>query len=140
MTATGVYAKPLPKWTSWSRPFWEAARRHELVIQRCGACHQAVFFPKAFCPHCLGRGLGWERASGGGTIYSFTVVRNNPPSAFLHDVPFVIAIIELEEGVRLMSNVVQCDPETLRCGQAVEVMFEDVTTEVSLPKFRPSAR
>ena len=137
MMATAAYSKPLPKWTTWSRPFWDGARRHELLIQRCGACRRAVFFPKVFCPHCLSRALGWERANGRGTIYSFTVVRNNPPSAFLGDVPFVIAIIELEEGVRLMSNVVQCDPDALRCGQAVEVVFEDVTSEVSLPKFRP---
>ena len=137
MTATAAYSKPLPKWTAWSRPFWEGARRHEVLIQRCGACGRAVFFPKVFCPHCLGRALGWERASGRGTIYSFTVVRNNPPSPFLGDVPFVVAIIELEEGVRLLSNVVECDPDALRCGQAVEVVFDDATPEVSLPKFRP---
>jgi uncharacterized OB-fold protein len=96
-----------------------------------------VFFPKLFCPHCLSRALQWERASGRGTIYSFTIVRSNPPSPFLGDVPFVVAIVELEEGVRLMSNVVGCDPAALRCGQAVEVTFDDVTSEVSLPKFRP---
>lgn len=138
MTTAG-YAKPLPRPTRWSREFWEGARRHQLLIQRCRDCHRAVFFPKLFCPHCLGRALAWEPARGQGTIYSFTVVRNNPPSAFVGDLPFVIAIVELDEGVRLLTNVVDCDPDALQCGQRVEVLFDDVTPEVSLPKFRPWA-
>ncbi len=141
MTAA-AYTKPLPRPTPWSRAFWEGARRHQLLIQRCGDCRRAVFFPKLFCPHCLSRALAWEPASGQGTIYSFTVVRNNPPSAFAADVPFVIAIVELDEGVRLLTNIVGGDPGALQCGQRVEVVFDDVMPDVSLPRFRlrPAAR
>lgn len=130
--------RPLPQPTPWSLPFWEGTRQHELRIQRCSDCRKAIFFPKKFCPHCLSRNVAWERANGRGTIYSFTVVRNNPPSPFMRDVPFVIAIVTLDEGVRMMTNIVQCDPEKLRCDQPVEVVFDDDrSAEISIPMFRP---
>lgn len=130
------YSKPLPEPSKCSRPFWEACRRHELLIQKCNACQNLIMYPKFFCPHCLSDDLGWVKASGRGKIYSYTVVHNNPPSAFKNDLPFVVAIVELEEGVRMLSNIVDTPFDRLACEAPVEVAFDDVTPEVTLPKFR----
>lgn len=129
--------KPVPVVQPWSRPFWEAARAGQLVIQRCGSCRHHVFYPRLYCPHCFAEGLEWVQASGRGTIYSFTVVLNNAPSAFAADVPYVVAVIRLEEGVQMLSNVVGCDPGELRCDMPVEVTFERLDEQFTLPKFRP---
>ena len=133
-----AYAKPLPKPTPWSRPFWEAARRHELVVQQCNDCKAHIFYPKMFCPRCMSGNLGWLRASGRGTVYSYTVIEANPPSAFAQDVPYVVAVVRLEEGVQLMTNIVGCRPEAVRCDMPVEAVFEDVTPEFTLVKFKPA--
>lgn len=133
-----AYSKPLPAPTSWSRPFWEAARRHELVVQRCDDCKALIFYPKMFCPRCMSSNLGWAKASGRGRVYSFTVIEANPPSAFVSDVPYVVAVVRLEEGVQLMTNIVECRPEEVRCDMPVEAVFEDVTPEFTLVKFRPA--
>ena len=130
-------AKPVPVVQPWARPFWEAARRHELVLQHCSTCDRTIHYPRVACPHCGGEDLGWRRASGRGTIYSFTVVESNAPSAFLADLPYVVAIVQLEEGVRMMSNVVECTPGELCCDQSVEVVFERLDDEFTLPRFRP---
>lgn len=129
--------RPRPVVQPWARPFWEATRRHELVLQHCNACNRAIHYPRVACPHCGGGDLGWSPASGRGTLYSFTVVESNAPSAFVADMPYVVAIVRLEEGVQMLSNVVQCDPGELQCDQAVEVVFERLDDEFTLPKFRP---
>lgn len=130
------YYKPLPQPSPWSQPFWEGAKRHELLLQKCSACSQINMYPKKYCPCCLSDKMEWFKASGRGKIYSFTVVENNPPSAFIDDVPFIIAIIRLEEGVRILSNVITNDLDSLECELGVEVLFEDVTDEITLPKFQ----
>jgi uncharacterized OB-fold protein len=135
---TTDYAKPLPRPTAVSREFWAAARRHELRVQRCRACGQHIFYPRVFCPACLSDGLEWVNVSGRGRVYSFTVVRRAMHPAFRPDVPYVLAIVELEEGPRLTTNIVGCDPLDVRVDMPVEVVFDDVTPEVTLVKFRPS--
>jgi len=137
---TGEYRKPLPHPTQTSRPFWEGAKAHELRLQRCRACGAHIFYPRAVCPQCLSDDLEWVRASGRGHIYTYTVVRRPAHPAFQDDVPYVLAIVELEEGPRLTTNIVGVAPEEVRIGMPVEAVFEDVTDEVSLPKFRPVAR
>jgi hypothetical protein len=89
------------------------------------------------CPHCSSTNLGWQPASGRGTIYSFTVVQSNAPSAFAGDVPYVVAVIRLEEGVQMLSNIVECNNDDLVCDQPVQVVFERLDDEFNLPKFRP---
>ena len=131
------YKKPLPEPTFFSKPFWDGAKRHELLIQKCKDCQKFVFYPKVVCPFCLSDNLEWVKASGRGKVYSYMVVYSYQPQAFAEDVPYVVAIIDLEEGVRLMSNVVECDPETVRCDMNVTVVFDDVTEEFTLPKFKP---
>ncbi len=129
------YAKPLPVPDGDTRRYWDAAREHRLMIQRCQDCQRAIFYPRSVCPHCMSDRLEWIQASGRGTIYSYTVVHRSP-AAFKDDVPYVVALIDLAEGVRMMSNVVACAPSDVRIGAAVEVIFDDVTPEITLPKFR----
>jgi len=134
------YSGPIPVPTPETRPFWEAARRHELVLQRCDGCGRHVFYPRAVCPHCFSAALTWRRVSGRGTLHTFTVVHRGQ-RAFPLGPPYVIAIVELAEGVRLMTNLVEVepDPAKLRIGMAVEVVFEDVSPEIALPRFRPAS-
>lgn len=131
------YKKPLPQPTPWSKPFWDGCKRHELLIQKCKDCQNPNFYPKLFCPHCLSLNLEWVKASGRGKVYSYTVVYSYQPTEFSEDVPYIVAVIDLQEGVRMMSNIVGCLPETVKCDMEVEVIFDDVTKEVTLPKFKP---
>jgi uncharacterized OB-fold protein len=108
------------------------------MIQRCDDCHEHVFYPRVACPHCFSEQLSWVQASGRGSVYSYTVVYNNAPSAFARDVPYVVAVIQLAEGVRMLSNIVQCDLDGLRCDMPVEVTFERLDEAFTLPKFRPA--
>ena len=129
--------KPIPVVNEWARPFWEAAREHKLLIQRCGDCGKYIFYPRMCCPECFSSSLVRVESSGRGVIYSFTIVENNPPSAFLGDLPYVIAIVRLEEGVQMLSNIVDWDSKTLRCDMPVTVTFEKLDEEFTLPKFKP---
>jgi uncharacterized OB-fold protein len=133
------YKKPLPVVTELSRPFWEACRRHELAVQRCQGCGAFRYPPAVLCPECLGEQSEWIRVSGRGKIFSFVVFRRGYHPAFEPDLPYTVAVVELEEGARLVSNIVGCRPEQVTCDMPVEVVFEDVTPEVTLPKFRPRA-
>jgi uncharacterized OB-fold protein len=132
------YEKPLPEITPVTKPFWDYCRAHELRMQYCTNCSEWIWYPKAWCPSCGARdGIEWRILSGNGTIYSFTVIRqviDNSP-AFQPELPFVIGLVELEEGPRIYSNV---DNKDLLIGEKVSVYFDDVTPEVSLPKFRKS--
>jgi hypothetical protein len=132
------YRKPLPRIDEESRGYWEALARHELYLQRCRACGTLRFYPRALCPGCLADATDWVRASGRGTVYSFTVTHQNQAPGFRDALPYVLAIVELAEGVRLMTNVVGCAPDAVRIGMPVEVVFEDVTPDITLPKFRPA--
>jgi hypothetical protein len=140
MTTSG-YALPLPR----SQPewdfYWEKAKAHELWIMRCNDCNEAYFYPRAFCPGCHSRDTAWLRACGRGTLYAFSIVHRPPTPAFREAVPYVAAIVELEEGPRFPTNLVGVpfEPEAIKIGMAVEAVFEDVTAAVTLPKFRPAA-
>jgi uncharacterized OB-fold protein len=132
------YKKFLPRIDEESRGYWEALARHELYFQRCRDCGKKRSYPRAVCPSCLSSNTEWVRASGKGTVYSFTVTHQNQAPGFREELPYVLAIVELAEGVRLMTNVIGCAPEQVRIGMAVAVAFEDCTPEITLPKFRPA--
>jgi len=134
------YSGPVPVPTPETRPFWEAARRHELTLQRCRTCGRYIYYPRAACPHCLSGDLEWRRVSGRGTLTTFTVVHRGQ-KGFPLGTPYVIAIVELAEGPRLMTNLVgiEPDPTKIRIGMPLEVVFEDVSADISLPRFRPAA-
>ncbi len=129
--------KPIPPIHPWTQPFWQAAREHRLVVQRCQDCGRNIFYPRLHCPFCLSGKLGWIECSGRGRVYTFSVVQNNAPSAFNDDMPFVIAIVRLEEGVQIMTNIVGCNPAEVRCDMPVSVTFEALDDHITLPKFRP---
>jgi uncharacterized OB-fold protein len=133
------YTGPLPVPTPETRPFWEAARRHELQIQACRACGTYLFFPRALCPRCFAADLEWRRVSGRGTLHTFTIVERGQ-RGFPLATPYVLAVVELAEGPRMMTNLVgiEPDPAKIRIGMPVEVVFDDVTPEVTLPRFRPA--
>ena len=132
------YKKPLPRIDEESRGYWEALVRHELYFQRCRDCATERFPPRAVCPACLSSATAWVRASGRGTVYSFTVTHQNQAPGFREALPYVLAVVELAEGPRMMTNVVGCAPDDVRIGMAVEIEYDDVTPEVTLAKFRPA--
>ncbi len=129
---------PLPRPYQDTAPYWDAAREHRFVLQRCTECGEHQFYPRGVCSHCLSSDLEWLEASGKGTVYSFSVNHRAPHPGFADKLPFVLAIVELAEGPRMMTNIVDCDPETVAIGMEVEVVFDDITEEVTLPKFRPN--
>ncbi len=137
MAETKPYRKPLPRIDEEARGYWEALARHELYFQRCRDCGTKRFYPRALCPVCLSSATEWVRASGRGVVYSFTVTYQNQAPGFREELPYVLAIVELDEGVRMMTNVVGCAPDAVRVGMPVQVVFEDVTAEITLAKFRP---
>ena len=133
------YAKPLPRPNRLSRPFWDGAKRHELLLQKCGACGHVWFPPSTRCPKCLSAEYAWSKASGRGRVWSWVVMWQRYFPAFEADIPYNVAYVELEEGPKLMTNIVGCENDAIYCDMAVEVVFEDVTDDISLPKFKPLA-
>jgi len=129
--------KPVPIVNEWARPFWEATRQHKLIIQKCADCGKHIFYPRICCPHCFSDRVNWVESSGKGTVYSFTIVESNPPSAFIGDLPYVIALVRLEEGVQMLSNIVECELHQISCDMPVQVTFEKLNEDFTLPKFRP---
>ncbi len=131
------YNKPLPAVQPWTEEFWRTAREHRLLIQECKDCKQKIFYPRKYCPECWSANVGWSEASGKARVYSHTVTMDMVEPKFMGDLPYVLALVDLEEGVRMMTRIVECDPEAVHIGMEVEVVFEDVTEEFSLPMFRP---
>jgi uncharacterized OB-fold protein len=129
------YTKPLPRPTATSRPFWEAAKRHELMLQQCAGCNAFIYYPRDRCPHCLSDRLEWRRVSGRGKLYTYTIVRRASTRSFA-DKPYVLAIVELDEGPRMTTNL-EAAPDQIRIGMPVTVCFDDVTPQHTLVKFKP---
>ncbi len=132
----GPPPRPLPVADEDTKPFWDYAKKHELRIQRCQGCGKLYFPVSPMCPHCLHMGADWAKLSGKGTVNSFIIVRRAYHPAM--PPPYVVAIIEVEDGVRMLSSVVGCKPEDVKVGMPVEVVFEDLSPQFSLPKFKPA--
>lgn len=133
---TDQTGRNLPRPTPETAPYWDGCRSHQLRIQRCDACGHHQLYPRIRCTECSSGQVEWVAASGRGKVVSFTVVRQAITEAYAADIPYVIALIQLDEGPTLMSNVIQCDPESVVIGMPVEVVFETWTEEVTVPKFR----
>lgn len=131
-----MYEKPLPTIDPESRPYWDALKQHRLMLKHCHDCKRHHFYPRELCPHCHSDVLDWAQAAGTGSIYSYTVARRPAGPSYKSDTPYVVAIVELDEGARMMTNIITSDVEAVRIGQRVTVQFDDVTAEVTLPKFR----
>ena len=132
------YTKPLPHPAPESEPFWAAARAHKLKIQKCTSCGNHWFPPSEHCPECLSADHDWIEASGRGRVFSFVTYQRLYNKGWEGEVPYVVALVELEEGPRLLSNLTGIAPENVACDMAVKVVFDDVTDEVTLPKFAPA--
>ncbi len=132
-----LYTKPLPRLTPDNQPFWEAARRRELRLPRCRDCGEFHFPPGPVCPFGFGDQLRWAPLSGCGTVSALVVMHRAWLTAFEDALPYAVVQVELEEGPRLTSNVVGVSNEELAVGMAVEVVFDDVTETITLPRFRP---
>lgn len=131
-----MYEKPLPVVDPESAPYWAALKERRLILKRCLDCGRHHFYPRALCPHCHSDALEWSDARGTGSIYSYTVARRPAGPAFKADAPYVVAMVELDEGARMMTHIVTDDVESVRIGQRVAVAFEAVTDEITLPKFK----
>jgi len=133
--------RPLPTpITPECRPYWEGARDGKLMITKCRACGKPFMYPRVSCPFCASRDIGWVQASGRGRLFSFEIAHQILNKAFKVKTPVVLAMVELEEGPRLLTNLVGIapDPKQIRCDMPVEVCFEKLTEEISLPMFRPA--
>jgi uncharacterized OB-fold protein len=130
--------RPIPKPTPETQEFWDGARRGELRIQRCRSCGRAYFFPRPFCPNCSSRDVEWFTASGKGRLYSY-VISHRPAYGFDDFTPYVIAVVQLDEGPRMMTNIVGVEPkpENLPVDLPVEVTWEQLDDEISIPLFKP---
>jgi uncharacterized OB-fold protein len=133
------YAGPLPTPDPVTRPFWQSLKDHAIQLQRCGACARFVYYPRPLCPACASDDLTWTPVSGRGVVHAFTIPHRHPNPAFGASAPYVVALIELEEGARLLSTLVDVapTPEAVRVGLPVEIVYDDVTPEITLPRFRP---
>jgi uncharacterized OB-fold protein len=129
--------KPIPEPTLETAPYWEGCRQHQLRIQRCLNCHHYQFYPRIYCSKCFSEQVEWINASGLAKVLSFTTVLRPVSPAFANDVPYVVALVTLEEGPQMMTNIVGCEPQEVAIGMPVEVIFEDWSATISIPKFRP---
>jgi uncharacterized OB-fold protein len=128
--------RPAPHPDPDSAPYWQAAHDGRLLVQRCDNCRTRQLYPRDRCISCRGP-VTWEEASGRGTVYSFTIIRQNYVRPFRDQIPYVVALVDLEEGPRVMTNIVECDPESVEIGMAVQATFEVVSEEAGIALFAP---
>jgi uncharacterized OB-fold protein len=129
--------KPLPKPSKWSQPFWDNTKKHKLTLKKCKDCGHIDHPPYLYCTNCSSDNSEWVEASGKGKLVAYAVNTYMVPFPFWDDMPYVVAMIELEEGVRMISNIVECNHNELKNGMALEVVFDDVSDEFTLPKWKP---
>lgn len=131
------HSKPIPAVTPELQPFFEAAQRDELVVQRCKKCGTHRFPPREICSACLSRDADWVRVSGAGEVYSFNIMHQVYHPGFADEVPYAVVVVQLKEGAKITSNLVGVKPHDIRIGMPVQVVFEKLSDEVTLPKFTP---
>jgi len=129
--------KPKPRPAPESLPYWQAAKEHRLALPKCEDCTQFWFPPSRTCPHCLSTNFSFQNVSGRGKVFSFVTFHRVYRPAFAEDVPYVVALVELEEGPRVLTNILGVTHEDVRCEMPVEVVFDDYDEDVAIPKFRP---
>jgi len=133
-----TYQKPLPVINEDTTPYWEYCHKHELRMQKCTRCGHIRFPPGVVCPECHSLEAEWTRLSGRGLVYSFAIFRMAFHPSYQNDIPYAVAIIQLDEGPRMESNITGCRMEDIKIGMPVAVYFDDVTDDISLPKFQPA--
>jgi uncharacterized OB-fold protein len=138
MAENKSYEKPLPEFRPETKPYWEGTKNHELLIPRSKESGEFFFYPRALSPgEDMSENLEWVKVSGKAKVWTYAIHHMGPTKAYKGDPPYVVALVELDEGVKMMTNIVDCDPHDVKVGMEVEVVFDDVTDEVTLPKFKP---
>ena len=133
-----AYLKPLPRPSAESQPFWDAAREHRLMLQKCRACGKFWFPPSQRCVHCLSEEHDWTEVKGTGKVFSFVTYQRLYHPGWDGELPYVVAVIALDEGPRILSTVTGIPADRVACDMPVRVVFDDVTPDVTLPKFAPA--
>jgi uncharacterized OB-fold protein len=128
---------PKPHVTADAEPYWHGAAEGRLRLRRCDACATVIWYPRPFCPVCASTATSWFDAAGTGTVYSFTVTRKGQ-GAYRDAGPYVLAYVELDEGPRMLTNIVGCPVDEVAVGQRVSVVFDDTGDGTALPRFRPA--
>jgi uncharacterized protein len=135
MAAPGV--KPVPVPTKETQPYWDGCKQHELRVKKCAACGHHQFYPRLYCTTCMSDRVEWIKTSGRAKVLSYTIIYRPVTQAFAGNVPYVVALVTLDEGPQMMTNIVGCEPEKVHIGMPVQVTFDDWTEEISVPKFKP---
>jgi uncharacterized protein len=140
MISEQVLPAPVPFVNPEIKPFWDATAAGRLLLPRCQDCQAVIWYPRPFCPECASTNIDWFQASGRGSVYSYTINRRGQADLpeYRNAGVYVLAYVELEEGPRVLTNIVDCDPDSVRIGQSVEVVFHDTGQGTALPRFRPS--
>jgi uncharacterized OB-fold protein len=133
------YNKPIPVPSSESQPYWDGLREHKLLMPRCDACEGYWFPPSLLCPSCNSAKWSWTAVSGRGRIFSYVVYHRVYHPGFAGEVPYAVAVIELDEGPRMISNVIGIAPDELVCDMKVEIVYQPISEAITLPKFKPVA-
>ena len=132
-------ARLIPPHTEMTQPYWDATRREELLVQQCGNCARHIFPPRANCPDCGSSQLAWQPVSGRGVIYTYTVAHRPPHPVLAEQCPLAVAVVELAEGPRMITNVIGCDTNEVEIGMPVQVAFESIDdSDLVLPVFKPA--
>lgn len=132
--------RPLPSpITPEAQPYWDGLKENKLMLPKCDDCGKPFFYPRVLCPNCHSRNISWMQASGRGKLYSFQIAHRSLNRAFKVELPCVMAMIELEEGPRVMSNLINIepDPSVVKCDMPVEVVFEKQNDDITLALFQP---
>lgn len=129
--------KPIPVPNADTKPFWDACNEERLIVQKCRSCGHVQFYPRALCVKCEARDLDWREAEPAGKVHSFTIVHRAPTPAFKETAPYVLALIDLEDGFRMMMNIVDCDHGKIAIDMPVHIVFEDRDGQ-RLPQARPA--
>lgn len=130
--------KPIPVIQPWTKEFWQATKQGKLLVQHCNDCNCNIFFPKKVCPECWSDNLAWIESTGKAKVNTFSVMLDQVEPKFMSDLPYVLAMVDLDEGIRMTTRIVNCKPENVAIGMNVEVVFQDVSSDCALPMFQPA--
>ncbi len=132
------YEKILPSISPETKRYWDACKRGQLLTQKCTDCGEYQFYRRAFCSHCWSYNVEDVVSSGKGTVWTYTVTNQNRAPGYRDEVPYVVALVELEGGIKMFTNIVECNPEDVKIGMPVEVVFQKATDDITIPYFKPA--
>ncbi len=139
---TNEYNLPIPTITTEAKPFWDGLANNELLIPKCNDCGHMFMYPKAYCPNngCFSSNLDWEKVSGVGKLFSYTIVHRAADVRFQEiasQAPYIFALVELKEGPKLITTLINADVNNIEVGMSVGIIFEKINEDITLPKFQP---